>query len=85
MIVTAQDNRIEAHGHLRGPLLCRGAASSLPRAPGSYMKTAKPEHLVRLGPRLGPSEPLFLLTNGARASVMNQREDAGAMGSGSTG
>lgn len=86
MIVTAQDNRIEAHGPLCGPSgPMHGSSQQLLGAPGSYMKKAKPEHLVRSGPRPGPSKPLFLLTNGATAGVRDQGEGARAMGSGSTG
>ena len=63
----------------------RGAAGSLHRAPGSFMKTAWPEYLVRSALRPGASEPMFFLTNYAPAGVTDQRGGARTMGSGSTG
>lgn len=63
----------------------RGAAGSLHHAPGSSMKTAWPEHLVRSALSPGASEPLFFLTNYALAGVTDQRGGARTKGSGSTG
>jgi hypothetical protein len=60
-------------------VLWRGVAGNFKCTPTSYMKTTRPEHLVRSEPIPGTWVPLFFLINCAPAGVRDHRGSARAM------